>query len=231
MLWHTRCDRSATNNNNTYIILCLNNKGKILSCVECLQHQMKHVQAVTIDTEDNIFFAEHFTNKIGKANRNCDRVQVYEVPQARGPGHLAIAVVGNEVMVTEYKNTGQITVYDRELNYVRCITSRGNTRLRCFYPDRHQNLYISDDDKNIQVLNKTGEFLHSFSCSEKLKDPWMVHVSGQHVYVADVKLEKTVVFTTEGHYVTTICCYGGMFVNQDGLLYITNFFNNKVYCY
>ena len=133
-------------------------------------------------------------------------------------------------MVTEVNNEGQIMVYDRELKYVRQITGRNKARLRYLYPDCHGNLYISSDDKNIQVLSKTGDYLYSFGI-QQLKDPWMVHVSGQYVYVADNILNKIVVFTTEGDYVTTFGCYGGICVNQDGVLYICNYINSKITCY
>ena len=167
------------------------------------------------------------SNKIGKSNRNCDKLQVREVQQVKGPGYIDIAVVGDEVMVTERNNEGQIMVYDRELNYVRQITGRSKTRLRCLHPDCHGNLYISDDDNTIQVLSKTGDFLRSFSRDHngvlKIKNPGMVYVCGQYVYVADFSLRKTVVFTTEGNYVTTFGCYGGTCVNQDGVLYMCDY--------
>ena len=216
-------------------ILRLDKDGKQLSCIDYPQHQMKHLRAVSIDNLDNIYYIDYNSNKIGKANWNCETIHVREVLQVNGLGHLDIAVVGEEVMVTECKNKGQITVYDRELNYVRLITGRGKTRLRCLSPDRYQNLYITDDDKNIQVLSKTGDFLHLITCYEKgvkqLKDPWMVHVTSQYVYVADVVLNKTMVFTTKGKYVTRVSCYGGIVVDKDGLVYISNFFKNKINCY
>ena len=43
---------------------------------------------------------------------------------------------------------------------------------------------------------------------ELLKQPWMVHVFGHYVYVADFELKKTVVFTEDGKYITTLGCCG-----------------------
>ena len=37
-----------------------------------------------------------------------------------------------------------------------------------------------------------------------------------HVFVADISLVKTVVFTTKGEYVTTFGSFGGICVDQDG---------------
>ena len=218
-------------------IVVFDKEGKKLRYIEHSQHQIDELQNVAIDNEDNIYFAGSGSNKIGKSNWNCDQhqLQVREVQQVKGPGYIDIAVVGEEVMVTECNNEGQIMVYDRELNYVRQITSRSKTPLRCLHPDCHGKLYISTDDKITQVLSKTGDFLPSFSRDHngvlKIKDPWRVYVCGQYVYVADRNLNKTVVFTTEGDYVTTFGCYGGTCVNRDGVLYMCDHDNNNITCY
>ena len=215
-------------------IVMLDKEGKRLRHIECSQHQIDGLRSVDVDNEDNIYFIG-WSNKIGKSNRNCDKLQVCEVQQVKGPGYLGIAVVGDEVMVTEQNNKGQIMVYDRELNYVRQITGRSKTLLIFLHPDCHGNLYISDADKTIKVLNKTGDFLRSFSRDHngvlKITNPWMVYVCGQYVYVADSNLTKTVVFTTEGNYVTTFGCYGGTCINQDGVLYMCDYLNHKITCY
>ena len=216
-------------------IVVLDKEGKRLRRIECSQHQIDELRSIAIDNEDNIYFIGLSNNKIGKSNRNCDKLQVREVQQVKRPGHLNIAVVGNEVMVTERSNEGQIMVYDRELNYVRQITGRSKTLLRRLHPDCHGNLYICAGDNTIQVLSKRGDFLRSFSRDHdgvlKIKNPLMVYVCGQYVYVADASLRKTVVFTTEGNYVTTFGCYGGTCVNQDGVLYMCDYYNDKITCY
>ena len=216
-------------------IVVLDKEGKKLRRIERSQHQIDELQSVAVDNEDNIYFIGWRSNKIVKSNRNCDKLQVREVQQVKGPGHIGIAVVGDEVMVTECNNEGQIMVYDRELNYVRQITGRSKTRLRYLHPDCHGNLYISAEDNTIQVLSKTGDFLRSFSRDHngvlKIEHPVMVYVCGQYVYVADLDLKKTVVFTTEGNYLTTFGCYGGTCVNQDGVLYMCDYLDNKITCY
>ena len=216
-------------------IVVLDKEGKRLRQIKHSQHQIDGLQSVAVDNEDNIYFTGWSSNKIGMSNRNCDRLQIHEVQHLKCPGHIDIAVVGDEVMVTECNNEGQIMVYDRELNYVRRITVRSKTRLRFLHPDCHGNLYISDGDNTIQVLSKTGDFLHSFSRDHngvlKIENPWKVYVCGQYVYVADNGIRKTVVFTTEGKYVTTFGCYGGTCVNQDGVLYMCDYYNSNITCY
>ena len=144
-------------------IVMLDKEGKRLRCIEHSQHQISNLHGIAVDNNDNIYFIGLSSNKIGKSNQNCDKLQVCEVQQVQGPGYYDIAVVGEEVMVTKRMNEGQIMVYDRELNYVRQITGRSKTQLRCLHSDCHGNLYTSDGDKTIQVLSKMGDFLRSFS--------------------------------------------------------------------
>ena len=175
------------------------------------------MRGVAIDDEDNIYFIGEVDNKIGKSVRNGKNLHVREVHQVKGPGHIDIAVVvGDEVMV-------------------RQIKGRTNVGIRHLHPVCHGNLSVSDSNANITVISKTGIFLHSFGREQngiqQLKSPWIIHVSGQYVYVADWSLKKTVVFTTEGNYVTAFGCYGGIFVNQDGVVYISDYINCKITCY
>ena len=218
-------------------IVVLDKEGKRLRCIKRSQHQIDGLQSVAVDNEGNIYFTGHRSNKIVKSNWKCDKhkFQVFKVQQVKGPGYIDLAVVGEEVMVTECKNEGQIMVYDRELNYVRQITGASKTKLKWLHPDYHGNLYISAADNTIQVLSKTGDFLRSFSRDHngvlKIKDPRKVYVCGQYVYVADLDLRKTVVFTTEGSYVTTFGCYGGTCINQNRVLYMSDYFNNNITYY
>ena len=83
-------------------IVVLDKEGKRLRHIEHSQHLIDRLRSVAVDNEDNIYFIGS-SNKIGKSNRNCDKLQVHEVQQVKGPGYYDIAVVGDEVMVTEFK--------------------------------------------------------------------------------------------------------------------------------
>ncbi len=65
--------------------------------------------------------------------------------QLQDCGHYDITVIENEVLVTEWNNKGQITVYDRDLNFVHHIFINDKITLRHMNPDNHGNLYISND--------------------------------------------------------------------------------------
>ena len=54
-------------------------------------------------------------------NKYSGNIQVQEVQQVNGPGHWGIAIVGDEVMLCERNNKGNIMVYDKELKHVKHI--------------------------------------------------------------------------------------------------------------
>ena len=124
-------------------IVVLSTEGKKLRSIEFSHHQIDKLRCVAIDKKDNIYFIGETSNKLGKSNRTCDKLQVHEIQQVKGPGYLDIAVLGDEVMVTERYNEGQIMVYDRELNYVRHIKGRSMTTLRYWHPAVKHSIYSS----------------------------------------------------------------------------------------
>ncbi len=94
------------------------------------------------------------------------------------------------------------------------------------YPDNHGNLYISNDNETVAVFDMKGNILNTFNRVqnevELLKQPWMVHVFGHYVYVADFELKKTVVFTEDGKHITTFGCYGPWHINNNGVVFHCN---------
>ena len=161
---------------------------------------------LAVDHVDSVYNGQ-LSNNIGKCDRYFNNVQVQEVKQLQDCGHYDITVVENEVLVTEWNNKGQITVYDRDLNFVHRIFINSKIMLRHMYPDNHGNLYIS---KTIAVFDMKGNILNTFNRVqnevELLKQAWMVHVfDGHYVYVADWELKKTVVFTEDGKYIMDHC--------------------------
>ena len=218
-------------------VVVMDRDGTRLRSVNSSDHQFQCLQGVAIDNVDNIYFTDD-TKGLFKLNKNCREVRVHKVKQVKGPGHIDIAVVGDEVMVTECGNKGVIMVYSRELKYVRQIVGANNDPLYGLCPDNHQNVYVCDFSNSvIQVYCKDGELLRSFGCDEngvkRLKSPCGVCVAGQYVYVTDIGAHKIVVFTTEGDYVTSFGDYYsyGVCVDQDGFVYVTNYYNSKINIY
>ena len=218
-------------------VVVFDKKGRRLRSINRSEHNFKYLQDVAVDDEDNIYFTDAGTNQIFKSNKNCSKVQEYKVQQVNGPGHVGVAVVGDEVMVTESGNGGRIMVYDRELKYVRQIVGADKSSFYFLSSDSHHNVYVSDRrNSSVQVFSNDGEFLRSFGCDEngvaRLESPWGVCVAGQYVYVADYSIRKFVVFTTEGDYVTSFGSggYTNVCVDQDGFVYASDY-NNKIYIY
>ncbi len=76
---------------------------------------------LAVDHVDSVYNGQ-LSNNIGKCDRYFNNVQVQEVKQLQDCGHYDdITVVETEVLVTEWNNKGQITVYDRDLNFVHHI--------------------------------------------------------------------------------------------------------------
>ena len=112
--------------------------------------------------------------------------------------------------------------------------------------DSHGNLYCADhDNAMIQVFSNAGVFLRSFGSDgkgeEKVKESWGLCVSGHYVYVCNGDSYNISVFTTDGVYVTSFGQYGSnegdfnwpysVCVDQDGFVYVTGKYNNRVQCF
>ena len=87
-------------------------------------HEMKGLHYLAVDSKDIVYLVS-FLNQIGKLDMNSGVLNRYEVNQLKGPGHICIAVYGDEVLVTENCNANQMIVYDKSLQNRRCITGRG----------------------------------------------------------------------------------------------------------
>ena len=223
-------------------IVVMDRGGTRLRTINSSEHQFEHFPGVAVDSEDNIYFTEG-TDRIFKFNKNCSKVEVHTVEQVKGPGHIDVAVVGDEVMVTERCNEGVIMVYDKELKYVRQIVGVNNDTLGAICPDSHQNVYVCDHFNSklcIQVYSKDGELLRSIHSDEidvgMVKFPRSICVAGQYVYVTSVDLcyfDSIFVFTTEGEYVTKFGNHEslGVCVDQDGFVYVTDCYHSKIYIY
>ena len=218
-------------------VVVLDKEGRRLRSINHSEHQFESLGGVAVDGEENIYFTDLRTNQIFMSNKNCSKVQEYKVQQVKGPGHYSVAVVGDEVMVTERGNGGRIMVYDRELKYVRQIVGADKSSFYFLSSDSHHNVYVSDrGNSSVQVFSNDGEFLRFFGCDEKgvarLKHPLGVCIAGQYVYVAD-GVCKIIVFTTEGDYVTSFGSksYTDVCVDQDGFVYASGYYSNKIYIY
>ena len=113
----------------------MDKEGKKVRCIEHTLHKMTYLRSIALGREDNIFYCDESGKRLGMSNRNCDKVSVKYTKQVKGPGYIDMAVVGEEVMVTEKGNEGLITVYDRNLECVRDISGKGKAPLRHLHPD------------------------------------------------------------------------------------------------
>ena len=164
---------------------------------------------VATDKEDNIYCTDWKINKVLRCDKNGRNIRVYEVQQVEGPGHRGVAVVGDEVMLCEIGSKGTIMIYNRELEYVRRIVHEDMGQFTNLSSDSHGNLYVTEGgEPMIRVFCNDGILLHSIGCDDnginRLSYPYGVCVSGQYVYVSNFGGNNVSVFTTAGHYVTSL---------------------------
>ena len=194
-----------------------------------------------VDDEDNIYCIDKASNKILTCDKNGRNVRVHKVKLEKGMGRRVLCIVMNNLLISELGFYGAIMVYDRELNYVRCIQHKGMGAVWDISADVHGNIYVIDNTNScIQVFSDSGVFLHSFG-SNKLSDPWGVCVSGQYVYVSDTDKYCVSVFTTAGVYVTSFGHRGSkegefslpcdLYINKNGFLYVCDYSNNRIQCF
>ena len=192
------------------------------------------LNGVAIDSTDCVYVTDH-DNKIMKLSKDMKQMKTHSSEQ---PSNLiGISVVGDEVMVCDYKNAC-IHVCNTELDHVRQIGNLDG--IRGISSDEHSNLYVSErNNSSIKVFSNGGEFLRSFEKGVNiLNEPCGVCVAGQYVYVANWKNHNVSVFTTEGAYVTLFgqggCNEGdfrnprGVCVDGDGFVYVCDYNNGRI---
>ncbi len=223
-------------------ILKLHEDGNKTTLVKKSASRLSKLCSLATDEEDNIYCTCLHSNKIMRCDKNGDNVQVYEVEQVKGPGHWGVAVLGDEVLVSECLNEGTIMVYDRrDFKYLRRIVHKESGPLCRISTDVHSNIYATDSGKHlVRVFNKDGVFLRSFVCGDNgvkmMENPCGICVSGQFVYVTDLDGHNVSVFTTAGDHVTSFGHHGdgdgdwGITVDVNNFIYVTDV-HGRVHCF
>ena len=209
------------------------------------QGRVKDLCKIAVDDEDNIYCIEENSNRILRCDRNGGNIQVQGVKHVKKE-QWGLAVVGEEVMVCLKDNRGTIMVYDKELNYVRCIEHRDIGNFWAISADSYGNLYCADgDNAMIQVFSNNSVFRRSFGSDgkgeKKVEKSCGLCVSGHYVYVCNNGSSNISVFTTDGVYVTSFGQHGSnegdfnyplsVCVDQDEFVYVTDHINNRVQCF
>ncbi len=226
--------------NGDIVKLCKDGKKQIL--VKKAEHGLIEPYDIATDSDGNIYCVSFPTNMIMKCNKNGGDVQVKEVGQSNNSGHVGVTVIKNEVMVCE-TDSGNISVYDGDLNYKRSIKNK--EQFIVIGSDIHGNIYAICNDDMIYVTSKDGAILRSFGCDSNgvkmLDSPGGICVSGQFVYVTNVDGHNVSVFTTAGDFITSFggCGSGdGEFktpvsvcTDLDSFVYVVDSNNANVQCF
>ena len=201
------------------------------------------VYGVAMDDTDDCVYISDGQNTIIKL---CPDFKLMEkFTGQEGAKYRCMAVVGDEVMVTE-RSKNVVMVYTKDLKYVRQFGSHGDgpgqfKAILGVCSSETGNIFVSCCARGcVHVFNHGGEFLHSFGQGEgvKLSGPIGVGVFGQYVHVTEIKGHCVSVFTTEGVYVTSFGKRGsgegdfnaprGICVDKDGFVFVCDHNNHRV---
>ena len=226
---------SVTVNSEGDLLVCLYNSSLIKYDREGKKHNIVKfpgAYAIAADNEDNIYCVNHESNKILCSDKNGGNIQMHEIQQVKGPGYYGVAIVGDEVIVTEVHNVSTIMIYDKQFKYVRRIQHAGDhVCYKLSFNTRDNNLYVTATDNLIYVFSIDGNLLRSFGCdSNGVKRPnyaFGVCTSGEYVYVSNLNDHNVSVFTTSGDHVTSFSQQGngeGEFTKPSSLTVDLKFF-------
>ena len=118
---------SVTVNSEGDLLVCLcdsrlvkfDKEGKMHGLVNFNSNLFLKAYTIATDNEDNVYCVSGNSNKILCCDKDGGNIQMHEVQQVKGPGYHGVAVVRDEVMVTEQYNINTIMIYDKQFKYVR----------------------------------------------------------------------------------------------------------------
>ena len=220
-------------------LVVLNKVGKEIKRLKLKKHGFQELSGVAVDAEDNIFFVDMVTSKIGKLDPTCNCIFKKKVSQVNGPGHCSVTIAQDEVLVCECHNKGSVMVYNKDLDYIRIICTNNLGLLLDLALDSHNNLYAVDNTNIcISVLDCQGQLLrtigHDTSIPHQLRCPRNVRVIKRHIYVSDWEEEAIVkVFDLDGKYVSsfgpgTRSSASGLCIDSSGYVYLFDLFKSTI---
>lgn len=121
--------------------------------------------------------------------------------------------------VAVIRNSGKFVICDRgsERSRMQIFTKTGHflKKIAIRYIDIVAGLAITNEGNivavdsvapTVFVISETGELLHWFDCSEYMREPSDIAVSGKEYYICDFKGHCVIVFSEEGKFMRRIGC-------------------------
>ncbi|KAH7970045.1 hypothetical protein HPB52_023934 [Rhipicephalus sanguineus] len=159
------------------------------------------------------------------ADTNNHRIQVFD---KSGEFKYTFGVAGKEEgqlwyprKVAVIKSSGKYVICDRgnERSRMQIFTKGGHfiKKIAIRYIDIVAGLAITAENKivavdsvspTVFVISEAGELLLWFDCSEYMREPSDIAISGREYYICDFKGHCVIVFNDEGHFIRKIGCDG-----------------------
>ncbi|XP_075734293.1 E3 ubiquitin-protein ligase meiotic P26 isoform X4 [Rhipicephalus microplus] len=159
------------------------------------------------------------------ADTNNHRIQVFD---KAGEFKYTFGIAGKEEgqlwyprKVAVIKSSGKYVICDRgnERSRMQIFTKGGHfiKKIAIRYIDIVAGLAITAENKivavdsvspTVFVISEAGELLLWFDCSEYMREPSDIAISGREYYICDFKGHCVIVFSDEGHFIRKIGCDG-----------------------
>ena len=206
-------------------------------------HQIIFPRCVATDDSGNIYVSsDHKLQKFTSTGELIKCVGRKGGKEREFDDSRGLTLRDNLVYVCDGDNH-RIQVFDRDLNFVRSIGSRGSGRGEFGAPfnvkfDAAGNVYVAEwDNERVQVMDSSGRFIREFG-QGKLRGPSGLLIADKYVYVSDVSGHCIVVYETSGQYVTSFgrcgenegefSCPFSITSCVDGFIHVCDWGNDRV---
>ena len=203
---------------------------------------------IAIDEDGSILVTSGTSEQLMKFNKDWTLAKAVG-QKGNQPGRFSrvkISPTTHKYYVCDWSSYHRIQVFDENLKHISSFGWPGNKLGELNHPtdvafDDAGHVYVVEHiNRRVQKFSPRGKPLMTFgsrtSATGKLFYPFGIHISQQFVYVTD-GTPSVSVFTKNGEFVTSfgskeeLCCPRGITADEDGFLYVCDWYKNRIVVY